>query len=295
MTQTIGFVGLGNMGLPMTRNLLKAGFKVRVYNRTAARGKALEDDGAVVVSRPADAVVPGGIVVTMLANDAAVEEIVSGPDGIAAALGSGGIHISMSTIAPTTSRKLSDVHTQHGGLYISAPVFGRPEAAAAKKLWICQSGPTSAKERARPVLEAMGQGIYDFGEDASAANTVKLCGNFMILSVLETLGEAFALAEKSGLDRKAFISFFGETNFACPIYQVYGRTIANRAYEPAGFKLELGLKDANLIINAANNAETPMPLARLLQERLLEAVANGYKDMDWSAIELLIAEKAGLG
>ncbi len=294
MTQTIGFIGLGNMGLPMARNLLKAGFKVCVYNRTPDKSKALAAEGATIVARVADAVTPDGIVVTMLANNVAVEEVVTDPNGIAAALGAGGIHVSMSTIAPTTSRKLSAIHAQRGSLYVSAPVFGRPEAAAAKKLWICQSGSTSAKERIRPSLEAMGQGIYDFGEDPGAANIVKLCGNFMILSVLETLGEALALAEKSGLDRKALASFLGETIFACPVYQIYGRSIAGRTYEPAGFRVELGLKDANLIIDAANKTETPMPLAHLVQERMLAAVANGHKDLDWAAIELMIAGNAGL-
>jgi len=294
MTQTIGFIGLGNMGLPMARNLLKAGFKVRVYNRSPDKAKTLATEGAIIAAHAADTVTPGGIVVTMLANDAAVEEVIAGPNGIAAALGTDGIHVSMSTIAPTTSRKLSAIHAQRGSLYVAAPVFGRPEAAAAKKLWICQSGATSAKERIRSVLEAMGQGIYDFGKDPSAASTVKLCGNFMILSVLETLGEAFALAEKSGLDRKALASFFGETIFACPVYQTYGRSIADRTYEPAGFRVELGLKDANLIIDAANKAETPMPLAHLVQGRMLAAVANGHKNLDWAAIELMIAGNAGL-
>lgn len=294
MTQTVGFIGLGNMGLPMARNLLKSGFKVRVYNRTRDKAKTLAAEGATIVAHAADTVTPDGIVITMLANDVAVEEVITGPNGIAGALGTGGIHVSMSTIAPATSGKLSAIHSQHGSLYVSAPVFGRPEAAAAKKLWICQSGATSAKERIRPALEAMGQGIYDFGEDPGAASIVKLCGNFMILSVLETLGEALVLAEKSGLDRRALASFFGETIFACPIYQIYGRSIANRTYEPAGFRIELGLKDANLIIDAANKAETPMPLARLVQERMLAAVANGHKDLDWAAIELMIAGDAGL-
>jgi len=294
MTQTVGFVGLGNMGLPMARNLLKAGFKVCVYNRTPDKAQVLAAEGATIVARLADAVTADGVVITMLANDAAVEEVVTGPGGIAGALGAGGIHVSMSTIAPATSRRLSAIHAPRGSLYIAAPVFGRPEAAAAKKLWICQSGATAAKERIRPLLAAMGQGTYDFGEDPSAASTVKLCGNFMILSVLETLGEALALAEKSGLDRKALASFFGETIFACPMYQIYGRSIASRAYEPAGFRVELGLKDANLIIDAANETKTPMPLAHLAQERMLAAVANGHKDLDWAAIELMIAGNAGL-
>lgn len=294
MTAAIGIIGLGSMGEPMARNILGAGYKLRAYNRTAAKTEALAREGATIVSRPADAAERGGIVVTMLANDAAVEEVVAGASGFASVLGEGGVHISMSTVAPETSRKLAALHARHGSHYLAAPVFGRPEAAAARKLWICQSGAESAKRIARPVLEALGQGIHDFGEDPGAANVVKLCGNFLILAAIEAMAEAFVLAEKSGLDRGAVSAFFGQTIFACPIYQNYGRILAGRSYRPAGFRLPLGMKDVKLVQGAAEEARVPMALADLLHARLLSSLAKGREDFDWTAIELLVAEGAGL-
>jgi 3-hydroxyisobutyrate dehydrogenase-like beta-hydroxyacid dehydrogenase len=294
MTKSVGFIGLGSMGTPMAKNLLAAGFEVRVFNRTAAKAQPLATAGARVVARPADAAPPGGIVATMVANDAALEELVVGEAGIAASLGAGGVHISMSTVSPETSRRLAAVHAGHGGHYLAAPVFGRPAAAAAKKLWICQSGPERAKQVARPVLEALGQAVYDFGDDPGAANVVKLCGNFLILSAVEAMAEAFALAEKNGVDRTALAECFGQAMFACPIYQTYGQIIAQRKYEPAGFGLSLGMKDIKLVRDAAEISRVPMAVSNLLYERLLGSLAKGRENLDWSAIELLVAEGAGL-
>lgn len=294
MGASIGFIGLGQMGEPMVRNLLKAGFAVRVYNRTASKAQALVSEGAQAVGSPAEAVVSGGMVVTMLANDAALEEVVLGPTGIAGAMGKGGIHVSMSTISPDTSRKLEKLHREYGSSYLAAPVFGRPEAAAARKLWICISGPTAAKQSVRPVLEALGQGVHDFGEDPGAANVVKLAGNFLILSAVESLAEAFALGEKNRIDRTAMANFFGETIFACPIYQNYGRIVSAERYTPPGFRLTLGMKDIKLVLGAAEASQVPMPVASLLRDRLVESLANGRQDLDWTAIAVAVSEAAGL-
>lgn len=293
MAQAVAFVGIGAMGGPMAMNLLKAGFDVTAYNRTPEKLSALQKAGAKTADSPAAAVAPGGIVVTMVSNDQVLKELVAGDGGIAAALGAG-IHISMSTISPDTSRELAKLHSQYGGHYLAAPVFGRPEAAAAAKLWICQSGSAPARQAALPLLEAMGQSVRDFGDDPGAANVVKLCGNFMILSAIEAMSEAFALAEKNGIDRTAVAAFFGETLFGCPIYQNYGRIVANRAYEPAGFQLALGMKDVKLVRGTAESAEVPMALAELLHERLTGSIAKGRSQMDWTAIELIVAEAAGL-
>jgi 3-hydroxyisobutyrate dehydrogenase-like beta-hydroxyacid dehydrogenase len=293
MAQTVAFVGIGAMGGPMAMNLLKAGFEVTAYNRTSEKLAALKNAGARTADRHAAAVTPGGIVVTMVSNDQVLKELVAGDGGVAVALGAG-THISMSTISPDTARELANLHSRHGGRYLAAPVFGRPEAAAAAKLWICQSGAAKAKQAARPLLEAMGQSVRDFGDDPGAANLVKLCGNFMILSAVEAMSEAFALAEKNGIDRAAVAAFFGETLFGCPIYQNYGRIVANRAYEPAGFQLALGMKDVKLVRGAADSSEVPMALAELLHERLSDSIAKGRSRMDWTAIELIVAEAAGL-
>jgi len=294
MTKSIGFIGLGQMGEPMARNILKGGFKVCVYNRTLAKTESLAREGAQVAKRPAGVVVPGGMVVTMLANDAALEEVVLGTNGIVKVLGKGGVHISMSTISPETARKLATAHEQNGSLYLAAPVFGRPEAAADRKLWICVSGPKAAYATATPVLQALGQGVHYFGEDPGAANVVKLAGNFLIASAIEALAEALALGQKNHVDRGALAGFFAQTIFACPIYVNYGRIIAEERYTPPGFKLALGLKDIGLALNTAQASQVPMPLASLLRDRLLASSAQGRQDMDWAAIALAVSENAGL-
>jgi 3-hydroxyisobutyrate dehydrogenase-like beta-hydroxyacid dehydrogenase len=294
MKETVGFIGLGNMGFPMARNLLEAGYAVRVWNRTPARADALVAAGAVRAASPGTAAQEGGIVVTMVADDRALEEIVFGPGGLAEHPADGRIHLSMSTIAPATARRLAEDEAGRGGSYGAAPVFGRPDAAAARKLWICLSGAQAVRIRVRPVLEALGQRVFEFGEDPGAANVVKLSGNFLIAAAMEAMGEIAALAEKSGLERSAVIGMLSETLFSCPIYQNYGAAIAERRHEPAGFRLALGLKDVDLAWQEARNAGAPMPLASLLHDRLLAAVARGRGDLDWSALALGIAEDAGL-
>ena len=292
MQDTIGFIGLGNMGLPMALNLLEAGYKLRVYNRTPEKAQPLLEKGAEVVDSPAAAAQSSSIVITMLANDAALEVVVFGEHGLLSGLGSDSIHLSMSTIAPATARKLAEHHPRSG--YLAAPVFGRPDAAAARKLWIALSGDAEAKARVRPVLDQLGQGVFDFGEDASAANVVKLTGNFLIISAIEAMAEAFTLAEKNGIDRTQLADLFGQTLFACPIYQNYGRMIAQQTYEPAGFKLSLGLKDVTLALQTARESQMPLPLGSLLHDRLLTMVAQNKGDIDWTGLALKSSEEAGL-
>jgi len=294
MSEIIGFIGTGMMGEPMARNLLRAGFRLKVYNRTKEKARALAAEGAEIVDTPAQAAVDGGIVVTMLANDQAVEEAAFGPRGFAPALGKG-LHLSMSTIAPATAARLAERHRTQGGAYVAAPVFGPPPAAAAKKLWICTSGDEAAKTRAKPILDALGQGIFDFGEEPGAANVVKLAGNFLIMSAMEALAEAFALAEKNGVAPAALANMLGQTLFNCTVYHTYGRFIAERNYDPPRFRLDLGLKDASLVLDAARAARTPMPFAALIQQRILSGLAKGRGGLDWSAMALGAREDAGLG
>jgi 3-hydroxyisobutyrate dehydrogenase-like beta-hydroxyacid dehydrogenase len=293
MSEMIGFIGLGNMGQAMASSLLKAGYTLTVYNRTLSKAEALTAKGARLAHQPSEAVTKGGIVISMVANDQALEEIVMSP-GFLERLGPGGIHLSMSTVSPETSRKRAQLHAQYGSIYLAAPVFGRPEAAAAQKLWICLAGPQLARERVQPVLKALGQGIFDFGEDPGAANIVKLCGNFLILSAMEAIAEALALAEKSGIARSAVIDMLTHTLFSAPIYQIYGKMIAEKRHTPAGFRQTLGLKDLNLVRDVAEHATMPMPFASLLHDRLLEGIAKGRGDMDWSALSLDVLENAGL-
>jgi 3-hydroxyisobutyrate dehydrogenase-like beta-hydroxyacid dehydrogenase len=290
----IGFIGLGSMGLPMASNLLAAGHKLRVHNRTASKADPLIKRGAEFMSNGAAVASPGGVVITMLADDAAVEAAVLGVDTIAQRLAPGGIHISMSTIAPATSRKLAKYHAENGSIYVTAPVFGRPEAAEAKRLWVCTSGPHDAKHKIAPLLDAIGQKTFDFGEDPGAANALKLSGNFLIAAAMESMAEALAMLEKSNIDRVAAIEMLTSTLFACPVYQGYGKAIAQMRHTPAGFRLPLGLKDVELVLKAGREVHVPMPVAGIVRDHFLTSIAKGREEMDWSAFALEARDAAGL-
>jgi 3-hydroxyisobutyrate dehydrogenase-like beta-hydroxyacid dehydrogenase len=230
----------------------------------------------------------------MLADDHALESVTSGTDGFLARLGPRGIHLSMSTISPRLARRLAQDHHRSEVAYLAAPVFGRPDAAAARRLWICVSGPQEAKQRVRPVLQAMGQGIFDFGEEPDAAHVVKVAGNFLLAAMMEALAEALTLGEKNGIDRSALAEMFSDTLFACPAYQVYGKAMAEGRYQPPGFTVTLGLKDVNLVLDTAAMSTMPMPLASLLHDRFLATIAKGWGHLDWAAVALSVAENAGM-
>jgi 3-hydroxyisobutyrate dehydrogenase-like beta-hydroxyacid dehydrogenase len=294
MTNKIGFIGTGAMGLPMASNLIAAGYHLTVYNRTAAKAQPLIDAGARRAIRAGDVAHPGGVVVSMLADDASLEALVTGEDALAERLAPDGIHISMTTVSPAITRKLAEVHAARGSAIVAAPVFGRPNAAQAKKLWICVSGAEEQKVRVRPIVEAMGQAVFDFGEDPGAANVVKLAGNFMIAAAFEAMSEALTMTRKSGVDPVAAIEMLTRTIFAAPVYQGYGPMIAHRHHTPAGFRLPLGMKDIDLVLKTANEANVPMPIASMLRDRFISAIAKGRADMDWSAIALGAADDAGI-
>lgn len=266
MSDIVGFIGLGHLGLPLATNLLDAGYSLLVYNRTASKADSLVARGARLALRPVDAVTAGGIVVTLVWDDAALESVVMS-DGFIEQLGPSGIHLSMSTVSPETSQKLAALHAHHGSAYISAPIFGRPEAAVAHKLWIPCSGPQTAKERVRPLLTAMGaQGIFDFGEEAGAATIVKLVGNFLIVSAAYSLREALAMADKNGVDPRAVVDMLTHTLFPAPIYQSYGTMIAEKI-APFG-QSEIPLKDVGLFKDTAQQVASPAPIARHLHDLL---------------------------
>ena len=294
MTPTIGFIGTGRMGTPMIKNLIAAGFSVRVYNRTASRMSHAIASGAVACAEPAETVTADGIVLTMLADDAAVRMTMLGDGGILKKLGSKGIHVSMSTIAPSTAQDLAKLHVEHGSTYVAAPVFGRPDAAAARKLWVCTSGDATAKARVRPVLEALGQGVVDFGDRVESANVLKLCGNFMVAAATEAMAEAFTLAEKAGVNKQAALELLCGNLFASPIYRNYGQSIVGTAHDPAKFVLRLGLKDMRLVRDAADQFGVPMPLADLVFNRLQAGVAKGRGELDWTGLALGARDDAGL-
>jgi 3-hydroxyisobutyrate dehydrogenase-like beta-hydroxyacid dehydrogenase len=293
----VAFIGLGNMGQPMAQNILQAGHELTVYNRTASATEKLQSLGAQVANSPAEAVQAAEVVLTMLANDAAVEAVIFGtPEvpGVIEELPKAAIHVSMSTISVALSQQLAKVHKTAEQAYLSAPVFGRPEAAEAGKLWIVTAGEAALIERCRPLFEVMGQGVFTVGEQPELANLVKLTGNFTIASAIETLSEAFALMQKSGVPPAQFLEIINTALFKSPLYENYGNIIAQERYEPAGFKLSLGLKDVRLVLEAADNATVPLPLASLMHDHFLEGVARGYGEIDWAGLGRVNAEKAGL-
>jgi len=292
--EQIGFIGLGIMGQEMARVLMAAGHTVRVYNRTPGRADDLVQEGAQRAGSPGEAVTAGGIAVTMVADDHALREVTQGENGFLGRLGEGGLHLSMSTVSPETSRALAAAHAERGELYLAAPVFGRPQVAALGNLWICCSGAAEARERAHPLLAAMGRETFEFGEDPGAANVVKLAGNFTIIAATEAMAEAYTLADKAGIRPEAVHEFLTTTLFPVPIYQNYGQMISENRFTPAGFRLRLGLKDISLALDTAHAHETPMPLAELLRDRLTVSVEKGRGEIDVAGLAMEAREAAGL-
>jgi 3-hydroxyisobutyrate dehydrogenase-like beta-hydroxyacid dehydrogenase len=289
----VGLIGLGRMGTGIAKSLLLAGHRVAVYNRTRERAEALRKNGAAVAGSVAEAC-RGDAVLTMLADDAAVEEVVFGDSGVLKSLPRGRVHISLSTIIVALSDRLAAEHARMGQEFVAAPVFGRPEAAEAAKLAIVAAGPKAAIERCKPVWDAMGQKLFVVGEQQSKANVVKLTGNFLIATVLESLSEALAFARKSGVDAAALLDFLTSTLFNAPVYKTYGGLIVEGKHDQVGFALPLGLKDVRLVLQAADARAVPMPIASVLRDRFLTALARGHEHSDWSIIGQVAAEDAGL-
>jgi 3-hydroxyisobutyrate dehydrogenase-like beta-hydroxyacid dehydrogenase len=289
----VGFIGLGHMGTGMVASLLRAGHEVTVYNRTPSKVQRLVEQGARAAPEVAG-VCRGDAVVTMLADDGAVESVVFGEKGVIGSLGKGAIHVSMSTISVALSERLAAAHANAHQRFVAAPVFGRPEAAAAGKLFVVAAGAPEVVDTCRPLFAAMGQRTFSIGNEPTAANLVKLSGNFLIASVIEALGEAMALVGKAGIDRHRYLDLLTSTLFTAPIYKTYGGLIADQKFEPAGFAAPLGEKDIRLTLAAAETHRVPMPLASLLRDRFLTLLAHGGEALDWSAIGQLAAKDAGL-
>jgi 3-hydroxyisobutyrate dehydrogenase-like beta-hydroxyacid dehydrogenase len=288
----ISFIGLGNLGAPMAANLLAANFDLTVYNRTTEKTRPLVEQGAKFAPTALDAANNAALIITVLADDRALESVVD--EAFLAACPTGAIHLSMSTVLPATAERLAIAHAKHNLTYIAAPVFGRPEAAAAKKLWICTSGPTDAKARVRPILDALGQGVFDFGQAPGAANVVKLSGNFLLAAAIEAMGEACALAEKNNIPRADLLNMLTTTLFNCPIYTNYAKRIIAADFDKVGFTSRLALKDMRLALETATASDTPMPILSLLRDRYLAAIANNQGHLDASALALRPAQDAGL-
>jgi 3-hydroxyisobutyrate dehydrogenase-like beta-hydroxyacid dehydrogenase len=280
------------MGAGMAANLLKAGHEVTAYNRSQDKVAALAQQGAKPAKSVAD-VCGGDIVITMLANDDAVEAVTFGDGGIIASLRPSAVHVSSSTISVALSERLTGAHAEAGQRFVAAPVFGRPEAAAAAKLFVVAAGTGTALQEVSPVFDAIGQRTFVVAEEPTAASLVKLSGNFLIASVIESLGEAMALVSKAGVDKNDYLEILTSTLFGAPIYKTYGGLIAREEFEPAGFAAELGHKDVRLVLAAGEALQTPLPIASLLRDRFLTLLANGGAHLDWSALAKVAAWDAG--
>lgn len=288
-----GFIGLGSMGTGMVTNLLKAGHEITVHNRTASRAQALIAQGAKLAAHIADAC-HGDAVITMLADDQAVESVTLGPGGITSHLPAGAVHVSCSTISVALSKRLAEAHAQAGQRYVAAPVFGRPQVAQARQLFVIAAGEAAAICAVTPLLDAIGQKTVTASDRPEAANLIKLSGNFLIAAMIEAYGEASALAVKGGIDARHYLEIMSATLFNLPVFKTYGGLIAERNFTPPGFAAVLGLKDIKLALAAGDELRAPLPLASLLRDRFLALLAQGGEDLDWSAISRLAAADAGI-
>jgi 3-hydroxyisobutyrate dehydrogenase-like beta-hydroxyacid dehydrogenase len=281
------------MGAGMAANLLQAGHTLMVYDRTAERAAPLVERGAQAAASVAD-VCKSEVVFTMLANDEVVEQVVYGEHGVLANLAKDAIHISSSTISITLSARLAADHAAKRQGFVAAPVFGRPEAAAAGTLFVIAAGARAAVRAVMPLLDELGQRTFVVSETPKAANLVKLSGNFLTASVIESLGEAMALVAKGGVDRMQYLDILTSTLFDAPVYRTYGELVAHERFEPAQFAAALGEKDIRLALAAAETLRVPMPFASILRDRFLRLIANGGENLDWSAVGGLPARDAGL-
>lgn len=280
----IAFIGLGHMGSAMVSRLLDAGHELVVFNRTRPKAEALAKLGAKIASTPADAARNADALVTMLADDTAVANAVLGENGAASTLARGSVHASMSTISPECSRRLAEAHSAAGQLYVAAPVMGRPDVAQRGELTILAAGPPAAIEKTRPIFNVLGKQTRVLGDEPTKANVAKLGVNFVLASILEVIGEAYALVESAGIDDETFLAVLNDSLLKSPVIGAYGKRIAEDAFEPAGFRLALGAKDVRLAVETGERAAVPMPLASVLRDRFVAAIAEGFGDDDWAAV-----------
>lgn len=293
MSTPVGFVGLGNMGLPMAQNLVKAGHAVLVHNRTKSRADRLLAQGATWASSPRAVAASAPIVLSILADDAALRQVALAEDGILAGLAPDSVHVDMSTVSPDLSKELAQRYQERGVHYLASPVFGRPDAAAAAKLWICPAGPSDLIERCRSLFNVMGQGVIVVGAEPHLANVLKLVGNFFVVSAIETLSEAFTLAEKAGLEVERVLDLV-KALLPVPLFQGYGTRMAHNEFVPPGFALRLGLKDVGLMRKLAEQVFAPLPLADIAHEHARAAFAKNRGELDWGALITVVRELAGL-
>ncbi len=287
----LGFIGLGQMGRGMAARLLERGHQLFACNRTSAAAEALQQAGAQVAARPEDTL-DSDVVITMLADDAAIEAVWL-DSSLIDNLPKAAIHLNMASVSLALAQRLCALHAERDTQYISAPVFGRPQAARSGQLDIVAAGPREAIARCTPLFEALGRQWFDLGDDATKANIVKIARNYLLGTIIESLGEAFALVGKSGVEPARFLEILTSTSLNSPAYKNYGRLIIDPPVNPT-FTLKLGMKDVELALQAGGDTGVPMPMAALMREQHIAAIARGYGEGDWAALGNYIAESAGL-
>jgi 3-hydroxyisobutyrate dehydrogenase-like beta-hydroxyacid dehydrogenase len=288
----IGFIGLGQMGKAIATNLIRAGHRLRVWNRSPAPAQELAALGATVAAEPADAA-RGEVLMTMLSDDEAHRSVLIGT-GVYDRAPRGLIHVNFATVSVALARELTALASKRGVAYVAAPVFGRPEVAQSGKLNVVVAGDPAAIGRIEPLLAAVGERTWPLGSPPERANVVKLAGNFMIACALEAMGEAAALVRAHGIDAAEMLEVLTSTLFASPVYKIYGRLIAEQRYQPAGFSMVLGLKDVRVALEAGQGAHVPLPFASVVRDHFLEALAARRADYDWAALAEVAARHAGL-
>lgn len=288
----LAFLGLGAMGQAIAANLIKAGHQVTAWNRTPSAGDVLAAQGARIAATPADACADADVLFSMFADDPSLRAVLI-ESGLLATLRAPLVHVNLATISVVLADELAAQHTATGVAYLSAPVVGRPHVAAAAALQILAAGPTDALDRVQPLLNVIGKKTWRLGERASQANVMKLAVNFMLVSAIETMGEAAALVDAHGIAPSTLIDLVSSSVFPGPVYQGYGSNIAEKRFEPAGFKARLGLKDVRLILAAAESESVPLPIASLVRDSLLDALAHGDGEKDWSVLALGALRRAG--
>jgi 3-hydroxyisobutyrate dehydrogenase-like beta-hydroxyacid dehydrogenase len=295
----IGFVGLGRMGSVMAANLAAGGCRVTAYIRRPDRAEEL----AALGLRPSleiEDLFECDIVISMLPDDAAVHDIVFGRgdqlglDGLASRLMPGAVHLSMSTISTAAAARFASEHKHCNQHYVAAPVFGNPDAAKARELYIIAAGEPDHVARIQPIFDLLGQRTFYVGADPANANLVKLAGNVMTATALEMLGEVLSLVRKRGLDAEMFLDILTSTMFGGRVHKIYGAKIAAQRYAASGFIFPLALKDVRLALAEAEAASVPMPSVSVVRDRLITGIARGYAELDWSALGLVAAQEAGL-
>lgn len=290
----IGFIGLGRMGQGIANRVLGGGHDLVVYNRSPAKAAGLGKAGAGIATSIAGACAGREVVITMLADDAALDEVTLAGGGLRDSLPAGAIHMAMGTHGVGAIRSLAAAHAAANQVLVAAPVLGRPDIAAAGQLGIVAAGPADAVRRCEPLFQVIGRQTFDAGPDPAGATAIKLANNFMIACALESMAEAFSLVRKFGVAPAVLHDVLSNGSFSAPIFKIYGQIMVDEAYDKAGFTTQLALKDANLVLAAADWARVPLPSANVVRDRLLSAIARGDGDKDWAVLAREQARASGL-